>query len=107
MAVHTSMRKSDLVSSDNNESQILKTSGNGNSCESIRVSHLKEQNRLKHFDIVNSVIIYYDQLPNMTYLLASFSYIYTNILCRTRGNQLSKATIYSYLAADTVLPSAI
>ena len=43
MAVQTSMRKSDLVSSDNNESQILKTSGNGNSWESIRVSHLKEE----------------------------------------------------------------
>ena len=43
IAVQTSIRKSERVSSDSNESHILKTSGNGNSCDSIRVSHLNEK----------------------------------------------------------------
>ena len=46
IAVQTSSRKSDRVSSDRIESQMRRTSGNGNSCDSIKVSHLgrKEAN---------------------------------------------------------------
>lgn len=40
IAVQMSSRKSDLVSSDRIESQMRRTSGNGNSCDSIKVSHL-------------------------------------------------------------------
>ena len=58
IAVQTSIRKSDLVSSDSSESQIRKTSGKGNSCESINVSHLRKCEKYlkkeKSEDIVQS-----------------------------------------------------
>ena len=41
MAVHTSIRKFDLVSSDRRESHILRTSGRANSCDNRSVSHLE------------------------------------------------------------------